>query len=274
MTSTLEFPDSPRLITTRVDSKGVVTLTLNRPEVNNAYNGAMLRQIHGELDRLQDMAAARVLVIRGAGRHFQAGADLGWISQVRADSAAANLEASHLTGAVVDRLNRLSLPSVAVVQGACFGGGTGLLAACDVVLAADSAMFSIAEVRWGLHASIIIPALNDAISPRQVRRYAMTAERFDALEARRIGLVHEVVPNEQLDNRTDDIVNTILGNAPHAMAETKACVLAHAWAGFNEATFDDLARSHAEARQADEGGEGLSSFVQHRPANWSPASSS
>ena len=140
----------------------------------------------------------RAIVITGNGRHFQAGADLKWIDAVRTSSARENIEVSRATAEAVHRLNHAPVPTIALVQGACFGGGTGLVAACDVVIAADNANFSIAEVRWGLTAAIIVPQLNDAIGTRQMRRYALTGERFDAVEARRIGLVHQVVPLAEL----------------------------------------------------------------------------
>lgn len=260
----------PEPILTATGPRGVVTVTLNRPEVNNAYNAEMLHGLHAAMDELEQAKDARVLVVRGAGRHFQAGADLGWLAGLRGRSPEDHLAASRLTGSAVDRLNRLRLPVVAVVQGACFGGGTGLVAAADVVVAADSAVFSIAEVRWGLHASIIIPQLSDAISARQVRRYALTAERFDAVEAQRIGLVHEVAREEELEDAVDGIVDALLGNGPRAMEETKGCLLQHSWGGFDPTTFDDLARRHAQARQSDEGSEGLQSFLEGRPAAWAP----
>ena len=137
------------------------------------------------------------------------------------------------------------VPTVALVQGGCFGGGTGIVAACDVVLAADNAMFSIAEVRWGLHAAIIIPQLADAIGVRQLRRYALTGERFDAEEACRIGLVHQVVPLAELEAEGARIVDHLLANGPDAIAETKAWILRSAWSDFDET---DVRRAGREPR--------------------------
>jgi hypothetical protein len=137
------------------------------------------------IDALDKVAGLRVVVAKSRGKHFRAGADLNWLNAVRVSSPEENIRASRATAEAVQRLNLAPVPTVALVQGACFGGGTGILAACDVVIAADNAIFSIAEVRWGLTAAIIIPQLNDAISVRQVRRYALTGERFEAKEARR-----------------------------------------------------------------------------------------
>src|SRR5262249_26238788 len=168
----------------------------------------------------------------------------------------------------VRRLNAAPVPTVALVQGGCFGGGTGLAAACDVAIAADNAMFSIAEVRWGLTAAIIVPQLADAIGARQLRRYALTGERFDAAEARRIGLVHAVVPLAELTAAGERIVGHLLENAPQAIAETKALALACAFGHPDEATFAGLVESHAAKRQSAEAAEGLASFREKRAARW------
>src|SRR5215203_4274287 len=212
-----------------VDARGVATVTLNRPEVNNAYNGELIQGLLAALDALGGAKGLRAVVIKGNGKHFQAGADLKWIDAVRTSSAEENIRVSRATAEAVARFNHVPVPTVALVQGGCFGGGTGLIAACDVVIAADNAMFSIAEVRWGLTAAIIIPQLNDAIGVRQMRRYALTGERFDAQEARRIGLVHEVVPLVELEAARGRIVSRLLENAPQAIAQTKALALRPAW---------------------------------------------
>src|SRR5947209_2339454 len=231
------MPASPVLW--NLSDRGVATVTLNRPEVNNAYDGAL---IQGVLAAMDDLAKKplRVVVLKGNGRHFQAGADLKWINGVRPQSPEANEAASRATFEAVQRLNRLPIPTVALVQGGCFGGGTGIAAACDVVIAADNAMFSITEVRWGLTAAIIIPQLNDAMGVRQVRRYALTGERFGAAEARRLGLVHEVVPLAELEAAGARVVAQLLENGPVAMAETKAHVLASAFGDLDEPRFAGL----------------------------------
>ena len=251
-----------------VDSRGVARVVLNRPERNNAYDGDLIQALLKGFDTLEQTAGLRAVVISGNGKHFQAGADLGWINAVRAQSSEENIRASRDTALAIQRLNLAPAPTVALVQGACFGGGTGLLAACDVVIAADTAVFSIAEVRWGLTAAIIIPQLNDAIGVRQVRRYALTGERFDAAEARRIGLVHEVVPADQLEAAGARVVDAILQNGPDAIAQTKALALESAWGRLDEQTFDDLVERHARKRQSDEAAEGLASFAEKRAAKW------
>lgn len=260
------MPDA--VVQCEVDARGVAAVTLNRPHVNNAYDAELLQGVLGALDALAQNGALRVVVLRGAGKHFQAGADLGWLGEVAQRPAAENIEASRITAEAVHRLNMAPVPTVALVQGACFGGGTGIVAACDVAIAADDAQFAIAETRWGLTPSIIIPQLNDAIGVRQVRRYALTGERFGAAEARRIGLVHEVVPRAELEHAGARVVDQLLQNAPQANAETKAIALAHAWGDVSTRTLERLIEHHARRRRSDEAREGLASFREKRPAAW------
>ncbi|HEX2566518.1 MAG TPA: enoyl-CoA hydratase-related protein [Burkholderiales bacterium] len=251
-----------------VDERGVATVTLNRPQVNNAYDESLIQGLLQAMDALGARQGVRVVVLRGAGKHFQAGADLKWIRSVATQSAQANEDASRATAQAVRRLNQLPVPTVALVQGGCFGGGTGVVAACDVVIAEEGALFSIAETRWGLMAGIILPQLADAIGARQVRRYALTGERFDAREARRIGLVHEVVPTGELDSAGERIVGQLLQNAPQANAQTKAAALEFAWGAVDDAAFERLVRQHAAKRRSAEAAEGLASFAEKRAARW------
>jgi methylglutaconyl-CoA hydratase len=253
-----------------IDARGVATVTLNRPEVNNAYNGELIQGLLAALEALDTVKDLRAVVFKGNGRHFQAGADLKWIDAVRTASREENIRVSRATAEAVARLNRVPVVTVALVQGGCFGGGTGLIAACDVVIAADNAMFSIAEVRWGLTAAIIVPQLNDALGVRQMRRYALTGERFGAEEARRIGLVHEVVPLAELATAGERVVVAVLENGPEAVAQTKALTLMQAFGDIDEAAFARLIESHAGKRQSAEAAEGLASFAERRAAKWKP----
>jgi methylglutaconyl-CoA hydratase len=251
-----------------IDARAVATVTLNRPEVNNAYNGAMIDGLNAALDALGQAQGLRAVVLKGNGKHFQAGADLKWINEVRKSSPAENLRVSRATAQAVQRLNMAPVPTVALVHGGCFGGGTGMIAACDIVLAADNSVFSIAEVRWGLHASILIPQLADAIGVRQLRRYALTGERFNAAEACRIGLAHRVVPLSDLEAEGARTVEHLLANGPEAVAQTKAWILKSAWSDLGETDFDALIESHSAKRQSAEAGEGLASFAEKRAGKW------
>jgi methylglutaconyl-CoA hydratase len=262
------MPASPVLW--ELDERGIATVTLNRPEVNNAYDAGLINGVLAAMDEL-GQKPVRVVVLKGNGKHFQAGADLKWINTVRPQSAAENEAVSKATFEAVQRLNLLPVPTVALVQGGCFGGGTGIISACDVVIAADNAMFSITEVRWGLTAAIIIPQLCDAIGVRQVRRYALTGERFGAADARRIGLAHEVVPLSELEAAGAKVVEQLLANAPQALTETKALAMESSFGGMavDDAAYARLVRLHAAKRQTEEASEGLASFAEKRAGNWS-----
>ncbi|MBE0620630.1 MAG: enoyl-CoA hydratase/isomerase family protein [Burkholderiales bacterium] len=254
-----------------LDARGVATVALNRPEVNNAYNGDLVHGVHEAMDALAAAQGVRALVLKGNGRHFQAGADLAWISAVGQMSPEENEKASRATGELVRRLDMLPIPTVALVQGGCFGGGTGIVAACDVVVASEDAIFAITETRWGLMAGIILPQLCQAIGLRALRRYALSGERFDAHEARRIGLAHEVCATGKLEEVGARIVDGLLMNAPNATAATKLWSLRVAGAIVEDALFAELVHEHASARQLAEAVEGLASFREKRKPAWYPA---
>jgi len=264
-------PAEQPVLTAR-DARGVLRMTLNRPTVNNAYNGDILDGIIAGCAAVRAGNDTRVVVLAGHGRHFQAGADLGWLDGVRVQGSQANLEASERTARAMWELNTLQVPTVALIQGGCFGGGTGIAASCDVVIAADNAMFAIAETRWGMAATIIFPQLADAIGVRHLRRYAQTGERFGAEEAKRIGLVHEVVPAVELEAAGAKVVDALLRNAPRANAVTKAGVLRQAWSEVHRSHFGAIVAEHAAARQSAEAAEGLASFHEKRDAAWYPRS--
>jgi methylglutaconyl-CoA hydratase len=248
----------------------VATVTLNRPHVNNAYNGDLIAGLHAAMDALAREATLRMVVLKGNGRHFQAGADLAWISSVAMQGPRENEEVSRLTAQAIQRLDTSPVPTLALIQGGCFGGGTGIAAACDVVVAAENAIFSISETRWGLMAGIILPQLCQAIGLRQVRRYALTGERFGAQEARRLGLVHEVCPTGGLEEAGNRIIEAVLMNAPAATTATKLRALASAGAFVDEGELRDLIDEHARTRQQDEAREGLASFREKRKPSWYP----
>ena len=240
-----------------VDARGVATVTLNRPEVNNAYNGELIQGLLAALDALGGRA--------GPARRRHQGQRQAFPGRRRPEM---DRRGAHLIGGgECPRLagdrggGGAAQPCAGADRGAgsrrgCFGGGTGLVAACDVVIAADNATFSIAEVRWGLTAAIIVPQLNDAIGVRQLRRYGLTGERFNAEEARRIGLVHEVVPLAELAAAGERVVGHVLENAPEAIAQTKALTLKAAFGDLDDAAFAALIESHAAKRQSPEAAEG------------------
>ena len=253
----------------QVDARGVATVTFNRPEVRNAYNGRMLEALLQALARCEADERVRVIVFRGNGPIFQAGADLDWLGGLGACSEAENVEVSRRTAQVFRALAECSRPTVARVHGGCFGGGVGIAAACDVVVASRDTRFAITEARWGLLPSIIVPQLNAAIGVRNVRRYALSCEQFDAETARRIGLVHEVCEADSLDEVSEPIIAALLASAPQAVRELKRLILEQAGASVDDDYLECLVRAHADKRGSAEAREGVASFREKRAPAWS-----
>jgi len=252
------------------DRRGVATVRINRPKVNNAYNGEMIEALIEGVGALGNDPDVRVIVLRGNGRHFQAGADLNWVAGLSDLSEAENIAASQKTTDAVRFLDACPKPTMALVHGGCFGGGTGIVAACDVVVASLDAVFSIAEVRWGLAAGPIIPQLSAAMGPRNVRRFAMTGERFDATQAWELGLVHEVCEEGDLDETAAPIIDALLKNGPGAITETKRIIFATSNLEIDDQLAQVLSEGHAKRRMSPEAAEGLTSFKEKREADWYP----
>src|SRR6202051_4112948 len=190
-----------------VDARGVATITLNRPEVGNAYNAAMLDALIQGLTELAKDPAIRCLVIKGAGQHFQAGANIRWLGEVAHYPPARNYAASIATTKAMQLLNEFPKPTIALVHGACFGGGVGLVCCVDVAFATPDSQFGITEIRVGVAPTPISTHMVNAIGLRHTRRYALTGERFDAGEAERIGLVHEVVPADAMEEKLAGVLD-------------------------------------------------------------------
>ncbi len=252
------------------DSRGVATVTLNRPEVNNAYNADVIDSLIATAGTLAADDAVRLVVLRGNGRHFQAGADLKWLQEVSTQSPKHNVEVSRHTTDAVRGLNEFPKPTMALVHGGCFGGGTGIVAACDIVIAAEEAIFSITEARWGVMAGPIFPQLNARIGEQNARRYALTCERFGAKRAHEIGLVHAVCPEGGLDQAAAPIIDAILQCGPAALRENKRLITDIAGLGVSDPLAEQLAQQHAAKRQTEEADEGLRSFIEKRNPVWYP----
>ena len=256
------------IILTKVDKRGVGTITINRPEVNNAYNRDMLLQAIGAVTKFALDPEVRVIVIRGNGPHFQAGADLKWIRGNIELPPEDNFLISVDTTNAIRGLNEVPKPTIALVHGGCFGGGTGIAAACDVVIASEDAYFAITEAKWGLMAGPIYPVLLGRMGARHVRRYSITCERFGAEKAKELGLVDEVCPVGGLDEAAAPIIDSILQVAPGGIAASKASILECAGMIVDDRRARELARDHAGKRMTDEAVEGLMSFIEKRPASW------
>ena len=259
---------SDTLLLLDIDARGIATATLNRPSVGNAYNGEMLEALIDGLGRLAADPLVRALVIRGAGRHFQAGADISWLTKAAGAAPDEALAASMLTTRAMQRLNEFPKPSFALIHGACYGGGTGIACCVDVALATTAASFGITEVRVGVAPTPISTHMVHAMGLRHARRYSITGERFDAAEALRIGLVHEVVEPEAADARLAARHAETLRSAPSAVAATKRSLLEANGLTLSESELRALAQDSWMQRASPEGREGLAAFRDRRPAIW------
>jgi methylglutaconyl-CoA hydratase len=254
-----------------IDGRGVASVTLNRPRVNNAYNGALINALIETFPRLARDPALRVVVLRGAGRHFQAGADLSFLDHLRTVSPEENHEFSRRTVAAIRGLQLFPRPTIALVQGGCFGGGVGIAAACDIAIAAEDAVFGLSEVRWGITPAPIVPLLVERIGARVAGRLALTGERFDAAMALRVGLVHELRPAAELEAAGARFVDHLLMAGPEAAAITKQLIAESAQMPFTPEFHDRIVAEAAARRRSAEAAEGLASFREKRKPRWFPA---
>lgn len=253
-----------------VDARGVASVTLNRPRVNNAYNGELIEALIDTFDRLGRDPAVRLAVLRGAGRHFQAGADLSFLDHLRTVSPEENHEFSRRTVAAIRGLELFPRPTIALIHGGCFGGGVGIAAACDIALAAEDAVFALTEVRWGITPAPIIPLLVDRLGARATGRLALTGERFDAAMARAVGLVHEVCPAAELEVAGARFIGHLLLAGPEAVAITKKLIAESVETPFVGAFHDRIVAEAAARRRTPEAAEGLASFREKRKPGWYP----
>jgi len=248
---------------------GVGIITLNRPERHNAFDDALIAELSAAIDQMAVDPAVRVLVISSTGKSFCAGADLNWMKRAAAYGSDENLRDSRVLAGMLRKLAQCPKPTVARIQGPAYGGGVGLVACCDVAIATFDAQFSLTEVKLGLIPAVISPHVIAAIGERYARRYMLTAERFSAAEAYRIGLLHELVTDDAaLDDAVGEIVDALLNNAPGAMAECKELITAVAWRPLSPQVLEDTAQRITRLRASAEGREGMSAFLEKRKPNW------
>jgi methylglutaconyl-CoA hydratase len=259
-----------QVVLSTIDERGVATVTLNRPDVHNAYDGRVIDGLIEAVGGLASDPRVRLLVLRANGKHFQAGADLTWLKRVAGFTMEENVEFSMRTAGAMQALNIFPRPTLALVHGACYGGGVGMVACCDMAIATKTASFALTEVRWGVVPAPIIPQLCAAMGVRGVRRYGVTGERFDADEARRLGLVHEVCPDDGLDAAAAPVIDAVLLAAPDAVSQSKLLVLEHGGLALTEQAVRSLALQAALKRASPEAAEGLSSFLEKRRPAWYP----
>lgn len=250
-------------------AQGIATLTLNRPEVHNAFDDALIAAIVSALNDVEQDPNVRVVMLAASGKHFSAGADLAWMKRMAELDEAQNQADAQDLAELMYRLNHLSKPTIALVNGAAYGGAVGLIACCDMAIATQRSRFCLSEVKIGLSPAVISPFVIRAMGERQARRYFLSAEVFDAQQAERFELIHQVVENEEaLITAGDILAQGLLQNSPQAVSKTKALIQTVSGAALNSDTRNYTVKLIAGIRVSDEGQEGLSAFLEKRSPSW------
>ncbi|MGH8398984.1 MAG: enoyl-CoA hydratase/isomerase family protein [Gammaproteobacteria bacterium] len=254
----------------QVDSRGVATLTLNRPEKHNAFDDTLIAELTQKLIQLNNDKQVRIVMLTGAGKSFSAGADLNWMRASAQYDEAHNIEDALKLAELMSTLDNLRKPTIARVNGATFGGGVGLVACCDIAIASTNAKFALSEVRLGLVPSVISPYVIAAIGTHQARRYFLTADAINAQKALEIGLVHEVVTTEQLDEAVEKEIGLLLKGGPKALTAAKELIAGQVALSTSARRnlHNKTANIIAQLRVSEEGQEGLNAFLEKRPAKW------
>jgi len=248
----------------------VAIVTLNRPEVHNAFNEELIAELTSVLRALGANDIVRAIVLTGAGESFCAGADLNWMKKMAGFSRAQNLADAKQLAAMLRTLDECPKPTVARVHGSAFGGGVGLVACCDIAIAEQNAMFAFSEARLGLIPATIGPYVIEAIGARAARRYFLSAERFSATQAHRLGLVHDIAPPDELDARVNEVLGFVVTAGPRAQAQCKKLIRAVAHRPIDAAVTAETARRIASVRASPEAKEGVAAFLEKRRAAWVP----
>ena len=259
--------DSLQTLTVAVDQR-VATVTLNRPDVRNAFNETTIAEITQVFHALNADATVRAIVLAANGPAFCAGADLNWMKKMADYTHAENLADAGQLAAMLAAIYRCSKPVVAKVQGDCYAGGMGLVAACDIAVSVDSANYCLSEVKLGLIPATISPYVIKAMGESAARRYFITAERFSATEAQRIGFVHEVATAEALDDTVAGIVKALVSNSPNAVRQAKQLVQDVASRELTPELIAATVEGIAQIRASGDGREGVRSFLEKRKPAW------
>ena len=251
-----------------IDGRGIGTLVLNRPEVHNAFDDHLIAGLTARLRELDHAAEVRAVVLAANGKSFSSGADLNWMKRMARYSEAENLRDAVALADLMHTLSALTKPTIARVQGPAYGGGVGLVACCDIAVGTPAASFALSEVRLGLIPSVVGPYVVAAIGERQARRYFLTAERMDAAEALRIGLLHVLVDEAKLDEAVQGIVDHLLQGGPKAQTAAKHLIASVVNRPIDRRLVEDTADRIARIRVSPEGKEGVNAFLEKRAPSW------
>jgi methylglutaconyl-CoA hydratase len=253
---------------TKIDDNGIATLSLNKPEKHNCFDDTLILEITEALNTLASNKAVRVLILMGEGKSFSAGGDLSWMQRMANYTHEENEKDAGQLAEMLRVLNEFPKPTIARVQGAAFGGAVGLVSCCDMAIGAERASFSLSEVKIGLIPATISPYVIQAIGVRASRRYFQTGERFNAEAALKLGLLSEVVSEEELDSTINDLVDVLLANSPQALTQAKQLILDYANREITPDLIKDSCTRIADIRVSAEGQEGLKAFLEKRSPNW------
>jgi len=262
----------PMTNTVVTEHQGPIGLvTINRPERHNAFDDALIAELTDALRAMEADESVRLVVLAGAGPSFCAGADLSWMKRMGGFSLDENRRDAMGLATLMRTLAHLRKPTIARVHGAAYGGGVGLVACCDIACATQQTMFALTETKLGLVPAVVSPYVVAAIGERLARRYFLTGERFEAAEAWRIGLIHELALEEtDLDDKVGHIVDALLACGPVAQREAKDLIRAVAGKPVTSELIQDTAERIAKLRASPEGREGVSAFLEKRRASWVP----
>ncbi|MFL9924909.1 enoyl-CoA hydratase-related protein [Herbaspirillum lusitanum] len=251
-----------------IDARGVAVITLNRPDVHNAFDDQLIAHLIALIKQAQATPQTRMLLLTSTGKSFSAGADLAWMRRMADASREDNLRDARNLALLMETLNSFPAPTVARVQGAVMGGGVGLVACCDIAIASDAAFFSLSEVKLGLAPAAISPYVIAKMGVSQARRYFVSGERFSAIRAAAVGLVHEVVLATELDAKVEQICTGLLANGPQAMRAAKQLVQVANPLQITPELSEYTAGVIADLRASDEGKEGLRAFLEKTAPVW------
>ncbi len=251
-----------------VNDHGIATVTMDRADKHNAFDEAIILQLTEAFSSLNDDPSVRLICLRGNGKSFSAGADLNWMKRMAAYSWDENYQDSLALASLMSTIADSEKPTLAIVHGAAIGGGVGLVACCDFALASDAAVFSLSEVKLGLIPAVISPYVVKAIGSKNATRYFISAEKFSAEIARKIGLVSEVIPAQEFNSYVDNFLELVSKNAPVAIKEAKKLIKFVSSGPIDEEMIRETASKIADRRASLEGIEGVTAFLEKRPANW------
>jgi methylglutaconyl-CoA hydratase len=255
--------------TLEIETAGkVATIWMNRPDVHNAFDETLINELTEACKALDHDPAVRVVVLAGRGKSFSAGADLNWMKRAANYSVEENMRDAQALAGMLRTLAEMKKPTIARVQGAALGGGTGLTAACDIAVASTAAVFATSEVRFGIIPSAISPYVVRAIGAHQAYRYFQSAERISAIRARELGLVHETVEPDHLDAKVQEIAAALVQGGPAAQAAAKDLIRVVNNQPINQVLVDETAHRIAHLRATPEAKDGIAAFLERRQPGW------